>query len=48
MGSRLRAKRYLPLSQRPEVIETDTGKKIAVDKVMVEGNERVTRRGQAS
>lgn len=39
---------FLPPSQRPSVIKSESGKEIAVDKVKVEGKEKILRRGEVS
>lgn len=46
--SRLRTLPYLPPSERPDVITSREGKAIAVDKVKVEGKERILKRGEVS
>ncbi|KAL7419212.1 hypothetical protein Q5752_006049 [Cryptotrichosporon argae] len=43
---RLRTLPFLPPAQRPAVITTTKGREIVVDKVKVEGKERILRRGQ--
>ena len=44
--SRLRTLPYLPASQRPDVIISKAGEAVPVDKIKVEGKERVLKRGQ--
>ena len=46
--SRLRTMPYLPPEKRPTVITSRQGAAIPVDKVKVEGKEKILRRGEAS
>ncbi|WWC66139.1 uncharacterized protein I206_100039 [Kwoniella pini CBS 10737] len=43
---RLRTLPYLPPSQRPDVIKSKEGNEIVIDKVKVEGKERILKRGE--
>jgi len=45
-ASRLRTLPYLPPSQRPAIITSKAGAEINIDKVKVEGKERILRRGE--
>lgn len=48
VDSRLRTMPYLPVDQRPQVITSRSGTEIPVDKVKLDGKERILKRGEVS